>query len=76
MKTQNVQDVILNTARIDKLFMTIFLTNGYQIKGKIAAFDNFVILVISEDKQHMIYKHAVSTIIPSKNLEIRNNMEE
>lgn len=76
MKTQNVQDVILNTARADKLFMTIFLTNGYQIKGKIAAFDNFVILVISEDKQHMIYKHAVSTIIPSKILEIRNNMEE
>lgn len=76
MKTQNVQDIILNTARADKLFMTIFLTNGYQIKGKIAAFDNFVILVISEDKQHMIYKHAVSTIIPSKILEIRSNMEE
>lgn len=76
MKTQNVQDAILNTARADKLFITIFLTNGYQIKGKISAFDNFVILVISEDKQHMIYKHAISTIIPSKNLEIRNNTEE
>ncbi len=61
-----LQDVFLNQVRKEHVPVTIHLTNGYQIKGTVKGFDNFTIILDSEGKQLMIYKHAVSTISPSK----------
>ena len=63
-----LQDVFLNQVRKEKVPVTIHLTNGYQIKGSVKGFDNFTIIMDTEGKQLMIYKHAVSTISPSKSV--------
>lgn len=68
-KTQNLQDYFLNRARKDKLMVTVFLMNGFQLKGIIRGFDNFVVIVDTDGKQQMIYKHAISTVIPPKPLD-------
>jgi len=62
----NIQDYILNTARKEKIELTIYLLNGVPLKGKVSSFDNFTIIIENDNKQNLIYKHAVSTIIPSK----------
>ena len=61
-----LQDVFLNQVRKEHVPVTIHLTNGYQIKGTVKGFDNFTIIMDCDGKQLMIYKHAVSTISPSK----------
>lgn len=61
-----IQDSFLNQLRKDNISVTIHLTNGYQLKGSIKAFDNFVIMFQSEGKQMMIYKHAISSVTPSE----------
>ena len=68
----NLQDVFLNKARKENIGITVFLVNGYQMKGLVKGFDNYILILESEDKQQMIYKHAISTIIPNNsiNLEI------
>ncbi len=62
----NLQDVFLNQCRKDGSPITIFLVSGYQIRGLVKGFDSYTIVLDSEGKQQMIYKHAISTIIPSK----------
>ncbi len=69
----NLQEVFLNQARKDKLVVTIFLTNGFQFKGTVRGFDNFTVVLDCEGKQHLVYKHAISTIIPSKPVNFMNN---
>jgi host factor-I protein len=64
----NLQDVFLNKARKENIIITVFLINGYQIKGIVKGFDNYTIVLDSEDKQQLIYKHAISTIIPNKQI--------
>ena len=64
-KTQNLQDAFLNQVRRDKTVITVFLMNGFQMRGIITGFDQFVILLQSDGRQQMIYKHAVSTITPA-----------
>jgi host factor-I protein len=59
-----LQDAFLNQLRKENIAATIFLVNGYQIKGSIRSFDNFTILLDVEGKQQMVYKHAISTVIP------------
>nr|WP_198927442.1 RNA chaperone Hfq [Tissierella creatinophila] len=61
----NLQDTFLNIARKNNIKITIFLMNGYQIKGMVRGFDNYTIILNSEEKQQLIYKHAISTIIPN-----------
>lgn len=61
-----LQDVFLNQVRKDKTSVTIHLMNGYQLKGLVKGFDNFIIVLESDGKQMVIYKHAISTITPSK----------
>ncbi len=68
----NLQDAFLNKARRDGIGITIFLVNGYQIKGQVKGFDNYTIILESEDKQQLIYKHAISTIIPTKQIDLDN----
>ena len=65
MQTENLQDQILNQLRKEHTPVTLFLVNGFQIRCVITGFDAFVLVVNAEGKQEMIYKHAVSTIIPS-----------
>lgn len=62
----NLQDLFLNQVRKEKISVTIYLTNGYQYKGLIKSFDNFVILLEGDSKQKLIYKHSISAVIPSK----------
>ena len=67
MKSQiNLQDVFLNQVRKDKTAITVFLLSGFQIKGIVTGFDNFTVVIDSDGKQQLIYKHAMSTIIPSR----------
>ncbi len=63
--TENYQDLFLNQTRKNRTPLTVFLMNGFQLRGIITGFDQFVILLQSDGKQQMIYKHAVSTITPS-----------
>jgi len=62
----DLQDQYLAKARQDKLNVTFFLMNGYQLRGQITAFDPFVVFLTTEGKQQMIYKHAISTIVAER----------
>ncbi len=66
--TINLQDAILNEVRRDKVPVTLFLMNGFQLRGVITGFDSFVVVLVSEGKQQMIYKHAISTLAPIRSL--------
>ena len=68
MSGKNYQDLILNQVRKDSMPVTVFLTSGFQIRGIIKGFDNYVVVIESDNKQQMVYKHAISTIIPLKYL--------
>lgn len=63
-KTQNVQDVFLNNIRKQKVPVTIFLVNGVKLQGIVTWFDNFCILLRRDAMSQLVYKHAVSTIMP------------
>ena len=65
-KQQNLQDHFLNQARRDRTPVTVFLMNGFQLRGTIRGFDAFVVIVESEGRQQMIYKHAISTVAPAR----------
>ena len=69
-KPLNYQDQFLASARREKCIVTVFLMNGFQMKGCIRGFDSFVVMLESEGKQQMIFKHAISTILPPKPLEL------
>jgi host factor-I protein len=69
--TVNLQDTFLNQARKENMLTTVFLVNGYQIKGVIRSFDNFTVLLEVDGKQQLVYKHAVSTIIPMRNINLQ-----
>lgn len=69
-KNQSLQDNYLNELRKEKVPVVVYLTNGVRLKGMIKGFDNFVIL-LKETTQQFIYKHAISTIVPEKDIDIR-----
>lgn len=69
-KNMNLQDVFLNQIRKDKLPATFILTNGFQFKGVVKGFDSYVVILESEGKQELVFKHAISTIIPTKPISI------
>jgi len=62
----NLQDLFLNQVRKDGILVTVYLVNGFQLKGVVKGFDNFTVVLDNEGRQMMIYKHAVSTISPSR----------
>lgn len=64
-KSKNVQDVFLNNARKQKVPVTVFLCNGVKLQGSITWFDNFSLLLRREGQVQLVYKHAISTIMPS-----------
>lgn len=61
-----LQDTFLNEARRQKIPVTVYMTNGFQQRGTVVAFDGYTILLVFESKQYFVYKHAVSTIVPLK----------
>ena len=69
-KTQNLQDTFLNQIRKDKTVVTMFLMNGFQMHGTVKGFDGFTVILDSDGKQQLIYKHAISTIVPPKSLDL------
>lgn len=62
----NLQDTFLNQLRKEAQSITLFLINGFQLRGVVKGFDNFTVIVECDGKQHMVYKHAISTIVPTK----------
>ncbi|MBT3765438.1 MAG: RNA chaperone Hfq [Rhodospirillaceae bacterium] len=64
-KTQNVQDVFLNHIRKNKTSVTVFLVNGVKLQGIVTWFDNFSVLLRRDGHTQLVYKHAISTIMPS-----------
>ena len=66
--TFNLQDAILNEVRRDRVPVTLFLMNGFQLRGIVTGYDSFVVVLVSDGKQQMIYKHAISTLAPMKQL--------
>lgn len=70
MKQGKMQDVFLNTLRKNNIIVTVFLMNGFQLKGLIKSYDNYTVLLETDGKQQLIYKHAISTYVPSKSIEM------
>ena len=66
--TMNLQDAVLEEVCRDKVPVTLFLMNGFQLRGIITGFDTFVVVLVTDGKQQMIYKHAISTLAPIRPL--------
>lgn len=76
-KPMNLQDAMLNSLRKTKQDTVVFLISGFQIRGKIRGYDNFVVIMETADgKQQMVYKHAISTVVPSQAVDLREEDEE
>ena len=75
-KQLNLQDVFLNQARKEKISITIYLTNGFQFKGMVKGFDSYVAIFDCDGKQQLVYKHAISTIIPARAVSILDASEK
>ncbi len=72
----NIQDSFLNVARKESVPVTIFLMNGFQLRGLIKGFDNFTVILETDGKQQMVYKHAISTFVPAKNINFSQESKE
>ena len=68
----NLQDAFLNQVRKEKMPVTIFLVNGFQIKGVVKGFDNFTVIVELDQRQQLVYKHAISTVAPIRPIGLLN----
>ena len=66
----NLQDAILSEVRRDRVPVTLFLMNGFQLRGIITGFDSFVVVLVTDGRQQMIYKHAISTLVPIRPLKL------
>ena len=67
-ETINLQDAILKEVRRDRVPVTLFLMNGFQLRGVITGYDSFVVVLVTDGRQQMIYKHAIPTLAPMKPL--------
>ncbi|SDH00630.1 RNA-binding protein Hfq [Alteribacillus persepolensis] len=71
----NIQDQFLNSLRKEKIPVTVFLLNGFQLRGQVKAFDNFTVVLDSDGKQQLIYKHAISTFAPQRHVSVQVEAE-
>ena len=69
-KTQNLQDLFLNQTRRDRQMVTLFLMNGFQMRGIVRGFDSFTVVLETDGKQQLIYKHAISTLVPTHSVDM------
>lgn len=65
-QSNNLQDIFLNNARKSKILVSVYLVNGFQLRGTVKGFDNFTVILDCEGKQMLVYKHSITTINPSK----------
>lgn len=72
----NLQDIFLNQVRKENTSITIYLVNGFQLKGTVKGFDNYTIVLESDGRQQLIYKHAVSTISPNVQINFNLNVKK
>jgi len=70
--TNNLQDIFLNESRKNNVPVVMYLTNGFQLKGIVKGFDNFIIILDSDGKEMLVYKHAITTITPLKPISFNN----
>lgn len=75
-KQINIQDTFLNQARKEKMTLTFFLVNGFQFKGLVKNFDSFTVVLEVEGRQRLVYKHAISTIVPDRSIDIYSQIED
>ena len=73
--SENYQDQFLNQTRKSRTLVTVFLMNGFQMRGVITGFDSFVVILESDGKQQMLYKHAISTIVPIAAIDLKGAEE-
>jgi host factor-I protein len=76
MKPTNLQDSFLNLVRKENMAVVIYLVNGFQLRGLVKGFDNFTVILEQEGKQQLVYKHAISTIMPLKPFDIYKKLTE
>ena len=69
-KTNNLQDIFLTQARRERRQVTMFLMNGFQMRGLITGFDAFTVILTSDGKQQVVYKHAISTVVPLHSIDL------
>ena len=74
-KSQNVQDVFLNTVRKKKMPVTVFLTSGVKLQGNVTGFDNFSLVLRRGPQVQLVYKHAIATVVPSGNISLYEGEE-
>ena len=74
-KNTNLQDTFLTKARRQNVPLTVFLVNGFQMRGTVRGFDPFVVVLDVEGRQQMIYKHAISTVVPLGAIDLREAEE-
>ena len=74
-KNNNLQEIFLTQARRERRPVTMFLVNGFQMRGYITGFDAFVVVLSSDGKQQIIYKHAISTIVPERPIPLTTPQE-
>ena len=72
-RSQNLQDLFLNTVRKQKISLTIFLINGVKLTGVVTSFDNFCVLLRRDGHSQLVYKHAISTIMPVSPVQMFEN---
>lgn len=75
-RLQNLQDLFLNTVRKQKISLTIFLVNGVKLTGVVTSFDNFCVLLRRDGHSQLVYKHAISTIMPSQPVNMYDGSDE
>lgn len=75
-RTQNVQDVFLNHIRKEKMPVTVFLMNGVKLQGVVTWFDNFCVLLRRDRHSQLVYKHAISTVMPSEPVQLFESSDD
>ena len=75
-KTNNLQEIFLTQVRRERRNVTVFLMNGYQMRGYVTGFDAFTVVLSTHGKQQVVYKHAISTIVPEHPVPFMNREEE
>ena len=75
-RTQNLQDLFLNSVRKQKISLTIFLVNGVKLTGVVTSFDNFCVLLRRDGHSQLVYKHAISTIMPAQPVQLYDGSDD
>ena len=74
-KTNNLQEIFLTQVRRDRRAVTVFLMNGFQMRGYVTGFDAFTVVLSSDGKQQVVYKHAISTIVPESPVSLTHDRD-